>query len=185
MAGGCWRSAPARSGNTSRGSLPASWEYVGIDIKAGDNVDAVGDAHALTDVLPAAGFDAVFSISTFEHLLMPWKAVLEINKVLRTGGLSLICTHQSFPLHETPWDFFRFSDQAWRGLFNASTGFEIVATGLGEPVCLIPRLLHGIFCDMDKSAAYIGSAVLARKVADTRLAWDVDATGLVKSIYPH
>ena len=78
--------ARARSGVTRRELFPPPVVYVGLDVSAGPNVDVVGDAHHLSQFVTGK-FDAAFSISTFEHLLMPWKVVLELNKILRDGGL--------------------------------------------------------------------------------------------------
>ncbi len=111
--------------------MPAEWEYVGLDIKEGPNVDVVGDAHDLVDAVGRDGFDAVFSIATFEHLAMPWKAVLAVNQVLISKAWSIWARAPG--LHEHPVDFWRFSDQAWRALFNKATGFEIVEVAMGEP----------------------------------------------------
>jgi ubiquinone/menaquinone biosynthesis C-methylase UbiE len=47
----------------------------------------VGDAHPITEALGSRRFDAVFSLFTFEHLLMPWQVAGEINRVLKPGGL--------------------------------------------------------------------------------------------------
>jgi hypothetical protein len=49
------------------------------DIKVGENVDIVGDAHRLTSLFKAGQFDFAYSISVFEHLLWPWKVALELN----------------------------------------------------------------------------------------------------------
>jgi hypothetical protein len=64
----------ARSGNTYRHWFPETIKYIGLDVTAGPNVDVVGDAHHITRYIQSK-VDFVFSISTFEHLLMPWKAV--------------------------------------------------------------------------------------------------------------
>jgi hypothetical protein len=40
---------------------------------------------------------------------MPWKAVIEIIKVMSPGGLIFTQPHQTWPIHETPWDYWRFS----------------------------------------------------------------------------
>src|SRR5436190_3112289 len=63
----------ARSGNTYLDFLPDGVDYVGVDVKEGPNVDVVADAHDLRAALGDERFDAVFSISVFEHLAMPWK----------------------------------------------------------------------------------------------------------------
>ncbi len=173
-----------RSGNVRRNLLPPGVRYVGMDILAGENVDAVGDVHALGEMFPPASFDAIFSISVFEHLLMPWKAVLEMGKVLKPGGQVMIATHHTYPLHETPWDYFRFSDQAWHGLFNEFTGFEVVQTALGETALIVPQIMHKTLLGLEACPAFIGSAVLARKVSDSALRWDVDLKQVVHTMYP-
>ena len=102
-------------------------EYVGLDVLPGRNVDVVGDAHRLSSLVEGR-FDAVYSISTFEHLAMPWVVVLECNRVLRDGGLFFSATHHTWPPHELPWDFWRFSRGAFGAFLNPATGFEVVAS---------------------------------------------------------
>jgi hypothetical protein len=174
----------ARSGNVYRGVVPEHLGYLGLDVKSGPNVDVVGDAHDLSGLFPDRTFAAVFSIAVFEHLAMPWKVAVEINRVLEPGGLLFIGSHQAFPLHEEPWDFWRYSDQAWRGLFNAATGFEILAVAMGEPVALVARALNGATYGMDQSRAFLGSAVLCRKTSATGLDWPVELGQVVPSSYP-
>src|SRR5262249_19828853 len=105
----------ARSGNIRRDSLPAGMSYVGLDVKAGDNVDVVGDAHELSELFSPERFDAIMSFATFQHLIMPWKVAIEMNRVLRVGGLVFITSHQTWPMCDVPWDFWRYSDRAWHG----------------------------------------------------------------------
>ena len=165
--------ARARSGNVRREYLGDRVDYVGVDIVDGPNVDVVADAHDLSRSFRPDSFDAVFSISTFEHLAMPWKAVLEINAILRTGGTVMVATHQSWPLHETPWDFWRFSTYTWPVLFNAATGFEVLESAMGEPASVVPHFVHPPTAGLDTHAAMLGTACLARKTGSTRLRWDV------------
>ena len=84
-------------------------------------------------------FDVVLSASTFEHLKYPHLAAHELMKALKVGGLLYIQTHQSFPLHGYPSDYFRFSQDALAGLFGTSMGFEVVATNYDFPVYLYNR----------------------------------------------
>ena len=113
--------------------------YVGMDVHPGPNVDAVGDAHRLSRIVEGP-FDAVYSISTFEHLAMPWQVVLEINRVLRVGGLVFTATHHTWPPHELPWDYWRYSRGAFEALFNAHTGFELVRVEEGLPGIVVPMV---------------------------------------------
>jgi len=173
-----------RSGQVRRDQVGAGRGYVGFDILAGPNVDVVGDAHELSRHFPPNRFGAVFAIATFEHLLMPWKAVLEINRVLAPGGIVWVATHQTYPLHEIPWDFYRYSNDAWRGLFNPWTGFAILEVGMGEPAAIVATRSHSITRDMDAGQAYLGATVIAQKIGDTALAWDVRVPDLLESTYP-
>jgi 2-polyprenyl-3-methyl-5-hydroxy-6-metoxy-1,4-benzoquinol methylase len=153
-------------------------------VKEGPNVDVVADAHELASVLSGRRFDAALSVSVFEHLLMPWKVVLELNRVLADGAPVLVSTHQAYPLHDEPWDFWRFSDRAWAALFNEATGFEIVDTVLSEPATVVAAATHTSTWNLTPRRAFLVSAVFARRVGDARVAWPVDAATLLATEYP-
>lgn len=110
-------------------------EYVGFDFYAGENVDVVGDAHKLTSYFDSSEkFDLIFSSAVFEHLHMPWVAAVQCQKMLKDGGYVFIETHFSFSSHERPWHFFQFSDMGLRALFNEALGFDVVESGLSNPI---------------------------------------------------
>ncbi len=110
-------------------------EYVGFDFYPGENVDVVGDAHKLSSYFEGQDrFDLIFSSAVFEHLHMPWIAATEIQKMLKVGGYVFIETHFSFSSHERPWHFFQYSDMGLRALFNASLGFDLIDSGMSNPM---------------------------------------------------
>jgi len=165
--------------------LPTGWTHVGLDIRPGPNVDVVEDAHALRRVLGRRErFDAVVAFSVFEHLAMPWKVVLELNAVLRDGGLVLVETHQTFPLHEVPWDYWRYSNDTWFALFNPATGFVVEEVAMGEPAAIVPRFSHAIVADNEHGQAFLGAGVIARRIGRTRLRWDVTLDDVIANSYP-
>lgn len=174
----------ARSGNLYRSWLPAGATYVGFDIVPGENVDVVGDVHCLSSSFPAEGFDAIFSVSTMEHLAMPWVAAAEMNRVMRPGGLVFIASNQTWPVHDSPWDFYRFSEDSWATLFNKYSGFEIVTTAAGEPAKVIANIMHAATNGLELQPAFLSSAVLARKVSSTDLVWAAQASEVVSAGYP-
>ena len=155
-----------------------------FDIVADDRVDVVGDAHEMGKYFPPEHFDFIMSASVFEHLLMPWKAVLELNKVMRTGGFCYVHTHQTLGMHELPWDFWRYSDTVWPALFNARTGFEIVATGLGQFMQLVTVGWNERYRGAENSGGFECSAVLVRKIGPSTLTWDVGLDELIATHYP-
>jgi hypothetical protein len=177
----------ARSGISRRSLFPATCSYTGFDILAGENVNCVGDAHALSRVLPLNHFDIVFSVSVWEHLCMPWLVSVELNKVMKIGGIAMINTHQSWPSHEEPWDYFRFSDFSWDSLFNKDTGFEIIDRGTGMPCVMGSSQFHPpIYADrVDWHYGYLATRCVAKKISETSLNWPVNPSIIVRQNYPH
>ncbi len=159
----------ARSGITRRQLLPAEARYLGVDIMDGPNVDQVCDAHSLSSALPDKQFNAVMAFSVLEHLLMPWKVMIELNKVMTPNAIGLFTTHQCWPIHDAPWDFWRFSDRAWTALLNPSTGFEIISAKMGEPAYVIASNCHSITNFAPTPLGFLASNVLFRKIGPTTL----------------
>ncbi|MDX2022358.1 MAG: methyltransferase domain-containing protein [Deltaproteobacteria bacterium] len=173
------------TGNPLRKDL-AGFEYVGLDIHPGENVDVVGDAHKLSQLFAAESFDAVVSVAVFEHLIFPWKVAMEMNKVLKPGGRVLIATHPTWPAHELPWDFFRYQENGMRALFNKATGFDIVAVKEGLPARLIPLVLAIPYATLGFYNVNLTVVMEAVKVGevDSRLMWDVPVDEITDTMYP-
>jgi SAM-dependent methyltransferase len=91
--------------------------YLMADVEAGADVDVIADLHALPQDW-ANRFNAVMAVAVFEHLERPWIAAREVARVLVPGGFCYISTHQTFPLHGYPSDFFRFSKEALALIFR-------------------------------------------------------------------
>jgi SAM-dependent methyltransferase len=149
-------------------------------------VDVVGEIHQLSRYFDAERFDFVYSISTFEHLAMPWKAVLEINKVMAIGGWLYIATHPCWPPHERPWDFWRFSEEGFQVLLNPVTGFEVLECSAGLPCSIVPFGHEETMKGLCEQRANLGISVIAKKIgpSDRRLAWDVDVSEILNTTYP-
>lgn len=161
-------------------------DLVGVDVQAGPDVDVVADAHSLGTEFPKASFDAVFAISVFEHLAMPWQVVLEVNRVLKPGGLLLIATHPAWPPHELPWDFWRFSSEGLRVLLNPKTGFEIARSGEGEPGRMFALTNTPPVRGLHRNATHFAVAALARKLGPpaAELRWNLTPKDVVDTAYP-
>lgn len=166
-------------------ALASGISYFGVDVMPGENVDQVVDAHELSRALGRSRFDAIMSHVVFEHLAMPWKVAIEMNHVLRPGGIAYIQSVQTCGMHDMPWDFFRFSDSAYRALFNRGTGFEVLSTYLSSPVHIFPFVHHAPFWNGNEAAAgFFDAEVLVRKIADTELSWPVALADVVSAPYP-
>jgi SAM-dependent methyltransferase len=155
-----------------------------VDAEPDPAVHVIADAHQMSKALPAASFDFVLCVSVFEHLIMPWKVAVEMNRVMKPGGVALISTHQTLGMHDQPRDFFRYSSDAWPAFFNQWTGFEIVAADMNQFLHITSR--HGYLANAypETSGGFGVSSVIVRKVGDTSLTWEVPAAGLCSERYP-
>ena len=93
--------------------------WVNLDIEPHQNADVVADAHFLP--FRDESFDAVSSNSVFEHLRDPFKAGAEAVRVLKPGGLLWCDVPFSYPIHGSPYDFFRYTPD---GLMMIHPGLE-------------------------------------------------------------
>jgi SAM-dependent methyltransferase len=91
--------------------------YVRLDLRPGPDVDVVGDLHCLPPQW-SERFDCFFADAVFEHLQRPWIAAREVARILAPGGLFFVRTVQTFPIHGHPGDFFRFTREALRLIFE-------------------------------------------------------------------
>lgn len=155
-----------------------------VDILPGTNVDVVGDAHEISRLFAPQSFDAVYSVSVFEHLAMPWKAAVEMNKVMKKGAIGYVHTHQTIGMHDLPWDFLRFSDSSWDGIFNVATGFRILDRAMDSEQYIIPFVLHAGKYDAERSAGFESSSVLFEKIAEPTVDWNVRLRDILASSYP-
>jgi Methyltransferase domain len=159
---GTLQSVPGRS-TMHRDWVPHATEFLGTDIEVGTDVDVVADLHRLSDVVGRERFDVILSCSTFEHLKYPTLAAHELMKALKVGGLLYIQTHQSFPLHGYPSDYFRFSQEALASLFGTQMGFEVVATNYDFPARIYSRRLAGT----QHQPAFLNTTLWGEKRAPT------------------
>lgn len=95
--------------------------FLKTDIEDGVDVDIVSDAHHLSEMLGKNRFHAIVACSVFEHLIHPWIAAAEILEALRPGGIFFVQTHQTFPIHGYPNDYYRFTKEALLDLFAGAS----------------------------------------------------------------
>lgn len=99
------------------------WQYTGLDVTPGRNVDVVASDPYLYPFHDGQ-FDMVISGSTMEHVEAIWRWMPELVRVLRPGGMLGIVTHWSFPEHRFPVDCWRIMPDGMRYLFDQTERLE-------------------------------------------------------------
>jgi SAM-dependent methyltransferase len=138
-----------------RGHLPKDIHYVGVDLGVGDknvdysHLDAKADLHALP--LRTSSFDAAISVQVLEHMKQPWRALDELSRVLKPGGVLFLSTPQGEGQHQVPYDFFRYTPFGLRSLLE-ERGFAVEL--------LIPQ--KGDFAKLGNDIAYTAKAMAGR-----------------------
>ncbi|MCZ2846229.1 MAG: methyltransferase domain-containing protein [Candidatus Bathyarchaeota archaeon] len=108
-----------------------NWNYSGIDMKTGPNVDYV--TKAPFDFGLEKQFDIVVSGNCMEHVEAPWKWIKEVEKINKKGGLVCIITPFSIGQHRHPIDCWRVLPDGYRYLLEQESEYKVLETRLNKP----------------------------------------------------
>ena len=135
--------------------------YIGSDFLPGPSVDVLLDAHLLG--VRDGQIGTVLMMDTLEHVQDPLLAMREVHRILRPDGVVLMSSHMSFPLHNHPWDYWRYTPAA----------FDLI---------IRPFQARAVWCQGDPLAPHTVLA-LARKTAelDEQVAFDASVAALEES----
>jgi SAM-dependent methyltransferase len=90
-----------------------------LDVNPECHPDLLADIQSRTG-LQEESFDTVLAFDVLEHLRFPHRAVEEIRRVLKPGGVLYVTVPFCFPRHGT--EYYRFSDLALQDLLE---GFDV------------------------------------------------------------
>jgi SAM-dependent methyltransferase len=96
---------------------------LGVDFTRKKGVNVLADAHALP--FQSSYFSMALSTEMLEHVKDPQRVVDEIARVLQPGGKLILTTRFVFPIHEAPFDFFRFTKYGLAHIFRKWMNVEI------------------------------------------------------------
>jgi len=109
-------------------------KYIGIDIEAGKSKYDIQPDYYWNGVnipLPDNSVDCVIATEVFEHCPDLAEVLKDVQRVLRPGGFVFFTVPFLWPLHEAPYDEFRYTPYALERIFKKS-GFsklELKPTG--------------------------------------------------------
>jgi SAM-dependent methyltransferase len=96
--------------------ISSHWEYVGLDLESGPNVDIVPQNSYLWREIETESFDVCISGQTFEHNPYFWITFAEIARVLKPNGIAFIVAPGGGFVHRYPYDCWRFFPDSWLAL---------------------------------------------------------------------
>jgi SAM-dependent methyltransferase len=104
------------------------YKYVGLDLKSSSihNTD-IADLHwdAKTIPLNNEAIDSAMATEVLEHSFHPEETLVEIFRVLKPGGIFFFTVPFIWPLHETPYDAYRYTPFSLR-MHIENAGFKNV-----------------------------------------------------------
>lgn len=116
---------PGQEGFADLRPLFPGREYVGADMREGTGVDKVLDLHDID--LPSESVGTVLCLDTLEHVEDPRKALEEIQRILKPQGIAVISSVMCWPIHDYPFDYWRFTPEALKSILkpfsNSFIGF--------------------------------------------------------------
>ena len=98
--------------------MDINYEYTGVDIEKGNNVDIVlGDPYSFKEI-PDSTYDVIISTSVFEHVEFFWLTYLEILRILKPKGIFYFNVPSNGDFHRWPQDCWRFYPDSGSALIN-------------------------------------------------------------------
>ncbi|MDP1821496.1 MAG: class I SAM-dependent methyltransferase [Acidimicrobiales bacterium] len=133
--------ARAAAGQEAEADLRAIFgasQHIGCDLQPGTGVDRIEDVHQMSFADESVG--TVICLETLEHVADPLRAVAEMHRILRPGGVLAISSLMFFPIHEHPWDYWRFTPEGFELLLRPFESSLVVAQGWD----LMPEGVFGV-----------------------------------------
>jgi SAM-dependent methyltransferase len=145
--------------------------YFAMDWAAKDSSpDFLGDACRIP--IQTGTIDIVFSTQVIEHVPKPDQMLKEFKRVLKRGGILILTGPMYWPLHEEPFDFYRFTKYGFEQLLsdNSFSRWEIREDGgdwaqLGLALCLKlnGKMLMPVRCLVNLLGEILGSLSTSKK----------------------
>lgn len=104
------------AGSTSRHKYFPKALYVSSDFVAREGINLVEAAGHLA--FRDHSVDLVICENVIEHVYDPQSLLKETRRVLRSGGCLFLVTPFLFPLHDVPYDFFRYTEYSLKRLLH-------------------------------------------------------------------
>lgn len=147
---------------------PYTTEVIGIDWPEtrhkAQHVDVFCDLNERVDLADARA-DTVLCTDVVEHIYKPAKLWSEMSRILRPGGKAIVSAPFFYWLHETPYDFHRYTRYAFER-YVADAGLELVSiTEVGG----LPHVMTDLLCKATQRVGLISEFIRLCACASLRI----------------
>lgn len=159
--------------------------YVGVDLEIGPGVDEVCNVYELTEHFGTESFDVLICTEMIEHVLYWQKAISQMKRILKPGGILLITTRsKGFPYHDYPFDYWRFELSDMEAIFS-DMKIESLEPDKSMPGVLVAARKPADFKENDMSRHALYSMVKAGTTTETEYSQaDIFKLKLRNSFFP-
>ncbi len=120
-------------------------KVVAFDLRKTNKSHVVGDAGSIP--FKKNSFESIISINSFYYFNNPFVSAQEMSRVLKKNGRIFVMMPFIYPVHDAPFDKFRFTEYGLREVFEKD--FEIAEIGTIGGIFNIPAvMLHSIIKGM-------------------------------------
>ncbi len=137
--------------------------YVGSDYQAGGGVDVLLDAHVLGVRDGTVG--SVITMDTAEHVQDPLLMTRDIHRVLRPDGILIMTSVMNFPIHNYPFDYWRYTPAAFDLMVRSFAVRAVLYQGN-------PLAPHTVLAIARKDADAEAAVAFDAEVATLQRAWE-------------
>ena len=128
--------------------------HVGVDLRP----DPLCPPHIVADSLAlpvrSSSFDTVLCTQLLEHVRDPFELVREVARVLSAGGHAVFTMPATWPLHEEPYDYFRYTRHGLAELVRRADLDVVELAERGGSIAALGQLIAAVGYDAwGKSAA--------------------------------
>lgn len=136
--------------------------YLGSDMRSGRGVDLQLNLHNLG--LADQSIGSAILLDTLEHVEYPHRALNEVYRVLRPGGVVIMASVMNFPIHGFPDDYWRFTPSAFASLVKPFEWSLVESAG-------DPEFPHTVVAIARKGAAPTTAAALSQDLHTWKQRW--------------
>ncbi len=141
---------------------------IAVDMTPSPGLAAICSANRLP--IKDQSVDVVLATEVLEHVADVEAAVAEVHRVLRPGGHLLATVPFIYPIHEAPFDFWRFTEHGLRSLCERHR-FDVVDLGAKGGLGMLGAhiVTNGLPRVLDRLAASLGQRPLSERPAVRRM----------------